>query len=283
MVAISVLDKEVAVAGKGTSGIVYIYKSRSNHLYAIKQYEPFEKSESFSEYKKKSKNEYDILNELHHINIVRSYDFRVPWWNGKTSLYLEYCGRYTLKTILRENDIPIPERLCFIRQIYNAVNYLHSNGVSHRDLKFDNVMIGGSGHIKLIDFQDSRNVKVCYGIVGTTSYVAPEVFSKLEYVGSQADVWSMGIMIYYLLLQKFPWKVAKVEDNGFISYRSSGKLPGVPQLPKQTHQLLTSCLDCDPDSRPTAGSLAENQWLATIEHCNYQTTCKYNHKRLYVP
>lgn len=282
-IKISAFDKRIGLAGKGTTGTVYVYRTRSKKLYALKKYNCFEKSETFGEYTKKTRNEYDILSLLSHLNVVKPYKFQASRIYGKTYLYLEYCGRMTLKGILKDNNDVSPAELhCFIRQIYNSILYIHSKEVCHRDLKFDNIMLGASGHIKLIDFLDARNAELCYGLVGTTPYIAPEVFSKLEYIGQKADVWSLGIIFYYMLLKRYPWKAAKAEDTAFNAYKQDGKIEGLDQLPEQIQQLLRKCLQVDPESRSTAEGLLDNQWLACIDHCSIQSTCKYDHKRLYV-
>merc|ERR1719433_1595447 len=95
-----------------------------------------------------------------------------------------------------------------VRQMLLALNYLHSAGIVHRDLKLENFLYDkkGGDHLKLIDFGFSKvwdpNVKMHLSC-GTLSYVAPEVLEK-NY-GSQCDLWSLGVICYILLSGQMPF------------------------------------------------------------------------------
>lgn len=81
--------------------------------------------------------------------------------------------------------------------------------VVHRDIKLENILLDSNHNIKIIDFgfsiiiPDDKKLKI---FCGTPSYMSPEIVSKIEYVGSKADIWALGILLYVMLQGKFPFK-----------------------------------------------------------------------------
>ena len=87
-------------------------------------------------------------------------------------------------------------------QIINAVKLMHSQGICHRDLKMDNILITDSGRVKIIDFgfsiqceKDTKLVISC----GTPAYMSPEIVRKQTYSGFSADIWALGVILYIVL------------------------------------------------------------------------------------
>ena len=90
-----------------------------------------------------------------------------------------------------------------------AIDHLHDLGVSHRDVKLENVLFADDKNIKLIDFgfstvcQPGKKLKV---FCGTPSYMSPEIVSKKEYSGPAADIWALGVVMYVMLTGYLPFK-----------------------------------------------------------------------------
>ena len=95
------------------------------------------------------------------------------------------------------------EQVDILKQITSGVNYLHSIGICHRDLKLENIMISmrdGQPVLKIADFGMSALLEVgqkMKGVAGTIAYCAPEIFSHKEYT-SEVDVWSLGVISFIL-------------------------------------------------------------------------------------
>lgn len=96
----------------------------------------------------------------------------------------------------------------YIRTIAKTLKYCHEQGVSHRDLKAENVLIGKEGRLKLIDFafafKGERGLKVDT-YCGTPSYMAPEIFKKSPHCPRKADIWALGILAYKLMVGELPF------------------------------------------------------------------------------
>ena len=96
-----------------------------------------------------------------------------------------------------------PNLLIFMmKEILKGVEYLHSLGIAHRDIKPDNILISFKEDmpvVKLIDFGFATNSVVSNIHCGTPNFIAPELFKKQPYSPIKADVWAFGVMFYYLL------------------------------------------------------------------------------------
>lgn len=259
--------------GKGISGSVDIYIPKSplgsKSVYVVKNYEKREKHESFSEYKTRIIHEYDILNRLNHRNIVKVSGFHTNWITGNAWMTMEYGGPQNLKAAMKLVDFNPELLLCYIRQVASGIEYLHNLHICHRDIKFDNVMVTKKGTVKIIDFVDARDHFDCMGIVGTELFTAPEVFEKLKYNGSKADIWCFGIITYYTVAHQQPWKVARKEDTLYDQYFTSGNLPftGKITIAPEIIEFLTLTLSPEPASRPNVNQLRSNSWFSSIPFC----------------
>lgn len=94
-------------------------------------------------------------------------------------------------------------------QIVEGTRYLHETNIAHRDLKLENILLDADQKIKVIDFGFSigtQKDKTLNTFCGTPSYMAPELVNKKDYHGSHVDIWALGILLYILLVGKFPFK-----------------------------------------------------------------------------
>jgi len=175
--------------------------------------------------------------------------------------------------------------LCFFKQICSGIEYLHSNGICHRDLKLDNLVVTPSGIIKIIDFATAFHTgpekPLAIGLVGSAAYCAPETFSSLKYDGKAVDIWSLGIILYILVFRKPPWKSAHSSDPLYSNFLSD---------PSPLHMLLATSittsttftshiLEPNPSSRCTIADFFSDPWFNSIELCSDSSRCSY-HSRL---
>jgi len=113
-----------------------------------------------------------------------------------------------------------------VKQLVKAVAYCHANNVVHRDIKLENVLVSKDFKIKLIDFGFSvilpNESYILYDYCGTPNYIAPEVTQREGYYGKPADVWSLGVIIYRMVVGTFPPKVGSQSKGVKIPSELSG-------------------------------------------------------------
>lgn len=120
-------------------------------------------------------------------------------------LILELAGKRNLLKHCQSNP---GDTKCLIKQLVEAVDYLHSRNIVHRDLKIENIMVDSRGKLKVIDFGFSIHLdpqKKLSRCLGTPLYLAPEMVEKELYSPFKVDVWALGILIYCLLTGRFPF------------------------------------------------------------------------------
>ena len=109
-----------------------------------------------------------------------------------------------------EKRVSEKEAANIVRQICEALNFLHGKGISHRDIKLGNVLISDTSKIELIDFGFATYSEDKYeGLVnfcGTPCYMCPEILEKVPYIGRHADIWATGILLYRLVCGTTPFK-----------------------------------------------------------------------------
>jgi maternal embryonic leucine zipper kinase len=158
------------------------------------------------------------LKKLHHQHICQL--FQVIETETMIYMILEYCsGGELFDYIVAKERLKEQEARTFFRQIVSALKYVHTSGFVHRDLKPENLLLDEDSNIKLIDFglvaepQDIRHLlKTC---CGSPAYAAPELIKGGPYIGPQADVWSLGVLLYALLNGFLPFD----DDNTAELYR----------------------------------------------------------------
>jgi serine/threonine protein kinase len=135
---------------------------------------------------------------------------------------------------------------------------LHHKGVSHRDIKLENIIIDKKGVVKLIDFGfccSSTTDVLLKVFCGTPSYMAPEIVSKLEYYGPPTDIWACGVLLYAMLCGAFPFK--GVTDKDLYRKISLGAVvwPDNTKVSKEAQEFVTKLMDVNAKTRLKADKL----------------------------
>jgi len=148
-------------------------------------------------------NVYKKLEKIKHLNIIQTYDLKIlDTYYYSVHPYIDGCN---LAIHINKNynihDI--------FKQIVIGLNHLHSNDIIHCDIKLQNIMIDHNNIIKIIDFDLSKICTSKKGIIvdkcfGTQPYIAPENID-LKIYSKMSDVWSLGVLLYFMLMKKFPF------------------------------------------------------------------------------
>ena len=205
--------------------------------------------------------EISILKIVKHKYIVQLYEIlQTP---QHIFIIMEYCeGKDLMDYILRKTRLSELESLKFFQQLINALFYLHSQNISHRDVKIDNMLLDRNKDLKLVDFglstkytDDTLLDQPC----GTVVYAAPEVLDGNEYHGMLADVWSSGIVLFGMASGYLPF--CDQDDEVNKKHVLEGKIDLPDFFSPMLKDLLSHMLDINPITRYTLQDIREHPWF----------------------
>ncbi|KAL8416289.1 hypothetical protein RB596_006739 [Gaeumannomyces avenae] len=246
--------------GKGAFGSVYkAFNWGTGEAVAVKQIKLVDVPKSEL---RMIEAEIDLLKNLHHDNIVKYIGFvkTVDCLN----IILEYCENGSLHSICKAYG-KFPENLVgvYMTQVLQGLQYLHDQGVIHRDIKGANILTTKDGTVKLADFGVSTSTLAGPDkeaqVVGTPYWMAPEII-QLSGATSASDIWSVGCTVIELLQGKPP-------------YHSLAPMPALfaivnddhPPLPEgvspAARDFLMQCFQKDPNLRVSARKLLKHPWI----------------------
>ena len=257
--------------GKGSYGRVYLgINLTTGDFLAVKQVEVNQKAagqdkEKMREMVAALDQEIDTMQHLEHPNIVQYLGCERKEFS--ISIFLEYISGGSIGSCLRKHG-KFDESLVssLTRQTLAGLAYLHQEGVLHRDLKADNILLDVDGTCKISDFGISKKTDNIYGndvtnsMQGSVFWMAPEVIrSQGQGYSAKVDIWSLGCVVLEMFAGRRPW--SKEEAIGAI-YKL-GSLNQAPPIPDEVSNEISAgavafMLDCftiDPSERPTAETL----------------------------
>lgn len=152
-------------------------------------------------------------------------------------------------------------------QMISALQYLHSHRVIHRDLKLGNLFLNDKMEIKVgdfglatkLDFDGERKRTIC----GTPNYIAPEVLEGKTGHSYEVDIWSLGVIIYTLIIGKPPFETTDVKATYLRIKQNSYSFPEHVPITDAARELITSILCKDPLKRPNLDEILASEFLTS--------------------
>ena len=204
--------------------------------------------------KQKLISEIKIHKSLHHPQIVAFEHYFEDTEN--VYILLEICQNQTLNDLLkRRKRLTEIEVQCYIVQLIKALKYLHSHRVIHRDLKLGNLFltdkmelkVGDFGLATKLDFEGERKRTVC----GTPNYIAPEILDGKTGHSYEVDIWSLGVIIYTLIIGKPPFETRDVKTTYKRIKMNAYSFPESAIISEAAKNLISQILVTDPSKRPS--------------------------------
>uniref|UniRef100_A0A3Q1GL28 non-specific serine/threonine protein kinase n=1 Tax=Acanthochromis polyacanthus TaxID=80966 RepID=A0A3Q1GL28_9TELE len=204
--------------------------------------------------------EIEITSSLVHSNIIRFHE--VFESRDKIVIVMEYASRGELYDYIQERRrLPETEARGIFRQITSAVHYCHKNGVAHRDLKLENILLDQDLNVKLADFGLSNHFRsgtLLQTYCGSPLYAAPEIVKGRPYQGPEVDCWAMGVLLYALVYSSMPFDGAS--HTKLTEQISQGRYRR-PNPPSDACALIDWLLTVRVDERATIEDVANHWWV----------------------
>lgn len=285
--------------GRGSFGSVHLALNvTTGEMLAVKQVVVQGDAAHSSEGLDALHKEVETMKDLDHLNIVQYLGFEQK---GNTySLFLEYVAGGSISSCLKSYGRFTEPLVKFItRQVLEGLKYLHSNGILHRDLKADNLLLEVDGTCKISDFGISKKSQDIYSnnaemsMQGTVFWMAPEVIhsmveNKKQGYSAKVDIWSLGCVVLEMFAGKRPWSNEAV----ISAIYKIGKTKLAPPIPEdasaEAKDFLHKCFTIDSSLRPTAAELLDHPFIQVQEDFLFAKTklgsmIKFNLRRSMLP
>jgi eukaryotic-like serine/threonine-protein kinase len=252
------------ILGRGGMGVVYkATDSQLDETVAIKTL-PGDVMTRSPEDLERFKREIRLARKITHRNVLRTYDYGEA--EGVYFISMEFVRGYTLSELVDEapkRQMASRATVGIARQICRGLHAAHEQGIIHRDIKPQNVLIDAKGEVKLMDFGIARMAEAPEAmtqaglIVGTPHYMSPEQIQGKQ-LDARSDVYSMGVLIYELLVGKRPFESSSLTGvlTAHITEKAKPAIEHRPEIGRELNAIVMKCLEKEPASRyADAGAL----------------------------
>jgi len=211
--------------------------------------------------KEKMSQEIRLHKNLSHVYVVKLFSY----FEDPNFVYviLELCRKRSLMELhKRRKAITEPETRYFMHQLLSGVKYLHEIKIIHRDLKLGNVFLNDNMEVKIgdfglatkVDYDGERKRTLC----GTPNYIAPEVLGKKGH-SYEVDVWSLGCILYTLLVGKPPFETQTLKDTYTKIKKNEYHIPS--RVGPLARNLITKLLQHEPVKRPSVADILKDDFM----------------------
>jgi len=214
-----------------------------------------------SHQKEKMSQEIRLHKGVSHAHLVKLFSYFED--SNFVYIVLELCRKRSLMELhKRRKAVTEPESRYFVHQILLGCKYLHDNKIIHRDLKLGNVFLNDSMEVKIgdfglatkVDYAGERKKTLC----GTPNYIAPEVLGKKGH-SYEVDVWSIGCILYTLLVGKPPFETQTLKDTYSRIKKNEYHIPS--RIGPLARNLIQRLLQHEPTSRPSVDEILRDDFM----------------------
>src|SRR5580692_1715050 len=238
----------------GEGGMGAVYKARDqevDRLVALKVIRP--ELAGHSSVLQRFKQELILARTVTHRNVIRIYDLGVA--EGCRFITMEFIEGRDLSSVLEERKLAPEEAVKILRQVCSALEAAHAEGVVHRDLKPQNVMLEASGRVVVMDFGLARSMEAsgltqAGSIMGTPAYMSPEQAKGLP-ADERSDIFALGIILYQMLTGVVPFKAETALASLLLRTQGPPTPPMKlnPAIPQTLNDIVLKALATDPAIR----------------------------------
>ena len=244
--------KFIDYIGRGAYGSIFlVYSVQYNQNFALKKVPT----------KKFRQSEVDCMRVIDNPLIVPLYNYY--YFSEYVYLLMEYCPSSLDRELKRTGPLIGKQLLQTTLSILNAIKCCHDNKVAHGDIKPSNFLIDVYNRLKVCDFGLSSVIQhdsLCKLFGGSLAFIAPEVLLKKPYDPFKADIWSVGVTLFFLATNHFPWKI---DSEQTVTECITSGCADYSRVPEREYAILISkCIKLDPMQRPSIDELLESPMFA---------------------
>ncbi|XP_052598741.1 sperm motility kinase 2B-like [Peromyscus californicus insignis] len=205
--------------------------------------------------------EVNIMKMINHPNIISLV--QVIESEKKIYLIMEvFAGKQLYQYVGKAGHLEEDRARGIFRQILSAVSYCHEHGIIHRDLKPDNIMVDRKGNVKIIDFGLGAQVRPGEKLsfyCGVYKFAAPEFHLRRLYDGPKVDIWTLGVVLYFMVVGKVPFDAVTLPELRHQIVNANYTVP--LDMSQELQDLLSLLMTVDPSLRPTVDEVKRHPWL----------------------
>ena len=255
--------KKIRLLGKGGFAHCYEIFDEENHQSLAGKIIP-KTNLIKSRAKQKLISEIKIHKSIHHENIVKFEHYFED--NDNVYILMELCTNQTMHELLkRRKNLTELEVQYYIFQLIKALKYLHQLKIIHRDLKLANLFLSDTLQLKLgdfglatkIEFEGERKRSLC----GTPNYIAPEILDGKRGHSFEVDIWSLGVIIYILLIGKPPFETNNKKETYKRIRLKNYSFPQNAKISQPAKELIQNILVLEPHKRPTLDEILQSDFM----------------------
>ena len=273
--------------GSGTSATVHlVHDNEKNRKVAMKK---IDSSEMKDTEKERVQKEVENMKSMNIPTFIEFYDYENE--NDTQKIYMEYADQGTLENKIAQlkkegKDFTEEEIFDYLIDILLALYTLNRKGIVHRDIKSENILLKtdtiNDKNVTIAKLSDLglgrqiEGVSGAYTTCGTAYYVSPEIAAGEKKYSYNADIWSLGIVLYELIAKNKPWFDPKMSTAEFFQFIVNTKYPPLPEnVDPHLKYLVKIMLKKDPDRRPNCEDILTIDFMyektvKLIEKCNWQ-------------
>jgi serine/threonine protein kinase/PAS domain-containing protein len=210
--------------------------------------------------------EVQLMKDMVHPNVIELYD--CIKMEDEICLVMELVAGQELFAYCIDHA-PLEEDVArkFFCDILDGVDYIHSKGIVHRDLKLENCMLINEERVKIIDFGLGNFFLrgPLHTSCGSSNYAAPELFLSKQYFGPPVDVWAMGVILFSMTTGQFPFDEVQSTIDGYYEWPESAAVS------KSLQSLIREMFELNPDLRLTLQQIRRHEW---VTHGNHRSVAR---------